>query len=204
MVFEKVLEIVANQNGMDGIPSLEVVSVGGKGLFNAHQKLLQACHVEWVVIADRDYIEQVGSGDVKNLFALNAAEVRNDVIRNVKSLDGAALVRRIDEAMASGNWEDAQDLWAYIKSHRVMLRDNLDAGDRAIFDDFIAAKEAENLFILARGDLEDYLPEGYRSKDIESLIALVNSENFWDQMPARPRADLERIAKIVLKIPTPA
>ncbi|WP_017967597.1 AAA family ATPase [Rhizobium leguminosarum] len=201
IVFEKVLEIVAKQNGIQGIPSLEVVSVGGKGLFAAYQKLLEACHVKWVVIADLDYIEQVGSGDVKKLFVVNAGEIKDDVIANVKSLDGAALAERIEEALSSGDWKDAQDLWAYIKSHRVRLRPNLDGADQAILDTFIAAKEADNMFILGRGSLENYLPEGHKSKDMGALIALVSADDFWDQLPLEPRADLERTAKVILGIP---
>ncbi|WP_137113309.1 AAA family ATPase [Mesorhizobium sp. GR13] len=201
IVFERILEIVAKQNGIEGIPSLEVVSVGGKGLFAAYQKLLEACHVKWVVIADLDYIEQVGSGDVKKLFVVNSDEIKNDVIANVKSLDGAALAERIEEALSSGDWKDAQDLWAYIKSHRVRLRPDLDGADRALLKGFIAAKEADNMFILERGALENYLPDGHKSKDMGSLIALVSSDHFWDQLPPEPRADLERIAKVVLGVP---
>lgn len=202
IVFERVLDIVAKQNGIQGVPSLEVVSVGGKGLFNAYQKLLEACRVQSVIIADRDYIEQVGIGDIKSLFVLNADEIKEDVIENIKSLDGAALTKRIEEAFASGDWKDAQDIWAYIKSHRIRLRSNLGATDQAVLDNFIAAKEAENLFILSRGALEDYLPKGHRSKDMGALIALVSSNDFWDQLPPGPRNDLERIAKIILGAPT--
>ncbi|WDR06680.1 hypothetical protein PSQ90_04245 [Devosia rhodophyticola] len=122
------------------------------------------------------------------------------MIANVKSLDGAALVERIEEAMSSGDWKDAQDLWAYIKSHRVRLRPNLDVADQAILDAFIAAKEADDMFILGRGALENYLPEGHKSKDMGALIALVSADDFWDQIPLEPRADLERIAKVVLGV----
>ncbi|MDQ6868121.1 MAG: AAA family ATPase [Pseudomonadota bacterium] len=37
---------------------IEVVSVGGKGLFATYQKLLDACHVSHFTVADIDYIEQ--------------------------------------------------------------------------------------------------------------------------------------------------
>jgi putative ATP-dependent endonuclease of OLD family len=201
IVFERVLEIVAKQNGIQGIPSLEVVSVGGKGLFAAYQKLLAACHVKWVVIADLDYIEQVGNSDVKKLFIINADEIKTDVIDNVKSLDGAALTKRIEEALSSGDWKDAQDLWAYIKSHRVRLRHDLNDADQATLETFIAEKEADNTFILARGALEDYLPKGKKNKDMGALIALVSTDDFWDQLPLEPRADIERIAKVILGIP---
>jgi putative ATP-dependent endonuclease of the OLD family len=200
IVFERILDIVAKENGIHGIPSLEVVSVGGKGLFTAYEKLLEACHVKSLVVADLDYIEQIGAGDVKTLFALNADEIKEDVIANVKSLDGAALAERIEDALTSGDWKDAQDLWAYIKSRRIRLRTNLEPADQSILDDFIASKESENIFILSRGALEDYLPKGYRSKDMGALISLVNSDSFWDSLPLKPRAELELIAKKILGI----
>ena len=62
--------------------SLEIVSVGGKGLFPAYRQLLEACHVRSAIIADLDYVEQIGTGEVKGLFRLNAAEVKDDVINN--------------------------------------------------------------------------------------------------------------------------
>jgi len=201
IVVERVLEIVARQNGIEGIPSLEVVSVGGKGMFAAYRKLLEACHVQSVLIADLDYIEQVGTGQVKGLFVLNADEIKEDVVDNVKSLDGTTLVQRIEDAMASGDWKDAQDLWAYIKSRRVRLRPNLEPAEQAVLDAFIAAQEAERTFILSRGALEDYLPEGHKSKDMNALISLVSANDFWEKVPAAPRMDLERIAKLILGIP---
>lgn len=200
IVFERVLEIVAKQNGVQETPSLEVVSVGGKGLFAAYQKVLDACHVSWVVVADLDYVEQVGSAEIKSLFAMNAAEIKEDVIDNIKSLDGAALVNLIEKGMSSGNWDDAQDLWAYIKSRRISLKPDLDESERATLDAFIKQKEADDVFILGRGALEDYLPLGHMSKDMDALITLVSGDDFWDRLPAEPRADLERIAKELLGI----
>lgn len=201
IVFERIIKIVAIQSGFEGIPSLEVVSVGGKGMFSAYRKLLEACRVQSVVIADLDYIEQVGTGEIKGLLVLNADEIKDDVISNVKSLDGSALVQRIDEAIASGDWKDAQDLWAYIRSHRLRLRPNLEAAEQAALNEFIAVQETDQTFILGRGALEDYLPDGHKSKDMSALIALVSADDFWDKIPLAPRMDLERIAKLILGIP---
>lgn len=182
------------------MPSLEVVSVGGKGLFQAYQKVLDACHVAWVVVADLDYIEQVGIKEIKGLFTLNAAEIKVDVIDNIKSLDGAALANQIEKAMSSGDWSDAQNLWAYIKSRRIRLRPGLKADEEANLHAFILQKETEDVFILSRGALEAYLPVGYASKDMDALIALVNADDFWDRLPLEPRSDLERIAKRLLGV----
>nr|WP_246451102.1 AAA family ATPase [Rhizobium paranaense] len=200
IVFERVLEIVARENGVNGIPSLEVVSVGGKGLFSAYRKLLDACRVSWAVIADRDYIEQVGNEVVKKLFVLNADEIKKDVVDNVKSCDGASIVKSIEEALVSGNWNHAQEIWDYIKSRRVRLPPDLSETDRHTLEKFVAEKETENVFILKFGALEDYLPDGYRAKDLEALIALVAADDFWERLPSKSRAELDRLAKAILGI----
>lgn len=199
IVFERVLDVVAKKHALSA-PSVEVVSIGGKGLFPAYQQLLNACEVGWRTVADRDYIEQIGNEAVKALFVLDAGEIKNDVIDNVKSLDGEALVERIDKAMSAGSWVDAQDLWAYVKSRRVRLKNTLDESERGILAAFIDEKKAEGIYLLPRGDLEDYLPEGYRSKDTQKLIELVTSDDFWDKLEPDARNELEQMAKDFLGI----
>jgi len=199
IVFERVLNIVAKKHTLNA-PSVEIVSVGGKGLFLAYQQLLDACKVGWKVVADRDYIEQIGDETVKAFFALDAGEIKKDVIDNAKSLDGAALVERIDKAIKTGDWTDAKDLWAYIKSRRVRLKDKLNENERAILSAFIEQKKAEGIYLLSRGDLEDYLPAGHRSKDTLKLIGLVSSDDFWEQLGSDVRDELERMAMDFLGI----
>ncbi|MER9022147.1 AAA family ATPase [Mesorhizobium sp. M0815] len=193
IVFERVLDIVAKKHALNA-PSVEVVSIGGKGLFPAYQQLLDACKVGWWAVADRDYIEQIGNHAVKALFVLDTGEIKKDVIDNLKSLDGAALVERIDKAMDAQSWADAQDIWAYIKSRRVRLKETLDENEQAILAAFIEQKKANGIYLLPRGDLEDYLPEGYRSKDTQKLIKLVSSDDFWNQLEFGVRDELERMA----------
>lgn len=199
MVFERVLDIVARKYALNA-PSVEVVSIDGKGLFPAYQKLLDACKVDWWAVADCDYIKQIGDHAVKALFVLDKEEIKKDVIDNVKSLDAATLVERIDDAMKSGNWNDAGDVWDYIKSRRIRLKDKLSESEQAILTAFIELKKADGIYLLSRGDLEDYLPDGYRSKDTQKLIQLVSSDNFWDQLESSAREELERMAKDFLGI----
>lgn len=125
---------------------------------------------------------------------LDTGEIKKDVIDNIKSLDGAALVERIDKAMDAQSWADAQDVWAYIKSRRVRLKDVLDENEEAILAAFIEQKKAKGIYLLPRGDLEAYLPEGYRSKDTQKLIELVSSDDFWNQLESGVRDELERMA----------
>lgn len=199
IVFERVLDIVAREHKLNA-PSVEVVGIGGKGLFAAYQQLLDTCKVVWFAVADRDYIEQIGNENVKALFVINREEIKADVIDNVKSLDGAALVERIEAAMNSGDWADAKDIWNYIKSRRIRLKDTLDKKEQGILAVFIEQKKNERIYLLPRGDLEAYLPVGYRAKDTQKLIELTSSNEFWDRLGSDVCAELERMAMDFLGI----
>lgn len=198
--FEKVFDhFRQNING----EVIEIISVGGKYLFPHYQKLLRSCHVESIIVSDRDYIAQVGSDAVKELFRVNTKEIKKDVIDNIASLDGDALFARIEEAMTSGNWADAQDTWAYIKSRRVELKPELSDGEKETLANFLAGQRAGNVHILSRGALESYLPEGHRNKNLERLITLLEGPDFWDKLPLPGRNEIEEISKNILGVPHP-
>lgn len=177
---------------------LEVVSVGGKGLFEAYSKVLRACEIKYSIIADLDYIEQVGTADIKALFKVDAREIKVDVIDNLKSLDGGELVKAIDQAVAGGSWEHATTIWEYIKSRRRQLRNDINGEDRVMLDSFLANKASDGVYILGNGALESYLPPGHASKDLDKLIRFLEQETFWDDIPERGKVELERIAKKLL------
>ncbi|BDC51374.1 hypothetical protein F183_A36900 [Bryobacterales bacterium F-183] len=198
MVFERILSILVERS-TGPTPTLEVVSIGGKGLFPAYQKLLDACKVPWWSVADLDYIEQIGSPDLKSLFAQNNDYIKTDVFENIKSRDGDTFVRLVEQAMQSGDWHDARDLWAYIKSRRRTLRDSLDPAQEAALAEFIEQCKTRRIYLLSRGALEDYLPVGYRSKDTEKLIELIGSDDFWDKLDLEGRRELESMALIFLE-----
>lgn len=204
IVFEKVLNETWADAGRSGRPPLEIVSVGGKGLFAAYLTLLSACRVEFAVVADRDYIEQVGSPELKGLFRLNAHEIKTDVLENPKSLDGDALVEQIDTALETGSWDDAKTTWAYIKSRRRILKPDLEEEERLQLTAFITARYDESLFILSRGALEAYLPEGERGKNTESLIDFVADGPLLPRLDARGVNEVRVIAARLLGLPDPA
>ncbi|MBP0116270.1 AAA family ATPase [Bradyrhizobium vignae] len=196
--FEAVLKAIRYSDRVRSI--IEVVSVGGKGLFAAYQALLAACQIKHFVVADFDYLEQIGDESIKRLFATNAAEIKKDVLENVKSLDGNALIKRIDDALSGGSISDARDVWDYIRAHRRHLRPGLSASDEGLLDAFIARKKDENVFVLRHGSLEDYLPDGHRSKDLEKLIEFLVSDTFWSALPVDRRTEIELITDQMLLV----
>lgn len=177
---------------------LEVISVGGKGFFDAYAKVLQACEIQYSIISDLDYVEQVGTPKIKALFNVDTREIKTDVIENVKSLDGDALVNAIEEALSSGSWNHAAQIWDYIKARRRQLRQDLIAEDAEALDVFLESKRTESVYILSRGALENYLPAGHASKDMDKLIRLLARNDFWELLPQDGKTELDSIAQRLL------
>ena len=174
---------------------IEIVSIGGKGFFDTYKKILNACEVEYTIIADLDYIEQIGTQELKSLFKLNVSEIKSDVIDNIGSLDADALVRAIDKAIEGEGWGDAEGVWQYIKSRRRMLIPNLSEAQREILQNFIEKQREQNIYVLSRGAIEQYLPIGYRKKDLEKLIILASTDDLWEQITPNGRDEMELIVQ---------
>lgn len=194
--FEAVLDRHGRSSSSRSI--LEVISVGGKGFFDAYSKVLRACEMRYSIISDLDYIEQVGSLEIKTLFQIDTREIKTDVIESVKSLDGDALVQAIEQALRNGNWNHAAQVWDYIKARRRKLRKDLSAEDEAALDAFLMSMRTDHIYILSCGALEAYLPAGHSSKELDKLIRLLARDDFWEQLPKHGKAELELIAKSLL------
>lgn len=194
--FEAVLDRFGRSTSTASIT--EIISVGGKGLFKAYMSILKACDIKCSVIADLDYVEQVGSEEIKGLFKTNESEIKSDVIDNLKSIDGATLMAAIDLALENQNWDHAKEIWAYIKSKRVKLADELCDTENEKLSRFLQEKRDEDLYILRLGALEAYLPAGYASKDLEKLIRLLSSQDFWDRLPSNSKSEIQDIALEIL------
>lgn len=179
--------------------TLEIINVGGKGLFEPYRKLLTACDIKCSIIADLDYLEEVAPPEINELFRVDAREIKEDVIENPKSYDGDALVDGIERALTDGNWNHAKGMWSYIKSRRRKLQKDIDESARKQLDAYITLKRSERIYVLSRGALEAYLPEGHASKDLGRLIHFLNDGNFWDRLPLDGRAEVEDVATSLLQ-----
>ncbi|MEH6759265.1 MAG: AAA family ATPase [Parasphingorhabdus sp.] len=201
--FDRVFDILSREAGQQRDSNLEIVSVGGKGFFPAYQMLLKACKVQGLIIADLDYIEQIGNSKVKALFKVDSNEIKKDVLDNAKSLDGDFLVKQIDHAIATGDWGPASDTWSYIKSRRIVLKDQLNGQEMDQLNLYINELTKSDIFLLSRGALEAYLPAGYASKNLEKLIEFVPSENFWNDLPIEGRNEIAKIGRTILGLAHP-
>lgn len=195
LIFQRMLEVCSI--GRAAKPVIEVVEVGGKGFFGAYQKLLGACQIPFSIIADRDYIEQIGPPELKNLFKLNPGQIKKDVLENIKSIDASTLISAIDASLASGNWDSSRDIWEYIKSKRRELRMDLSSTEKNEFDAFIDEAATSGIYLLRQGAIEAYLPIGHKSKDLEKVINLCAEDNFFNALPLENRDELLAICNSI-------
>jgi predicted ATP-dependent endonuclease of OLD family len=201
LVFQRILD--ERSKGRTAKPVIEIVDVGGKGFFNAYKKLLQACQISFSIIADRDYIEQIGSESLKKLFKLNAKEIKQDVLENIKSIDASTMVSAIEGAMISGSWDSSREIWEYIKSRRRELRNDLGDDELKELNGFIEDVAARGVYLLKQGTVEAYLPPGYKSKDLEKVIKLCAADDFCNAIPSEHLGELVTICDSIWETHTP-
>lgn len=174
----------------------EIIEVGGKYFFGPYEELLTACKVPYAIISDLDYVNEFGPDELRGLFRINDKGIAKDVINNPDSKDGRSLVARLSDAIDSGDLEDLKRLWLYIKSRKRRLRNDLTDSEKAALNDFVKKQRDRNLFLLSLGDLETYLPIGYRSKNIDKLIDFLAGD-FWAFLDDDARKEIEEISKAV-------
>lgn len=175
----------------------EVVSVGGKSLFAQYEKLLTACHVPYSVIADLDYVRDIGTDELRGFFSTSGQSIKRNVLDDPASVDGATLADRLDEAVKTGSTAGLADIWEYVKGRHSRRRPDLNDAEQAVLKAFIQGQRSHQRFILLEGALEAYLPSDHRGKDLEKLIRLTSSTDFWEQVPTEGKGELQEIATAI-------
>jgi len=197
--FEKLFYSHAKNSGDFG--AYEVVGVTGKTFFEAYKAVLNASQINHVVIADRDYIADVGTDELRQLFSVNKPAIDRDTA-DPASKDGQSLVDRLEEAIGTGDLTDLRGLFDYIKSRRRKLRSDLSENEKMIFEEFINQKASEGVFILRRGSLEDYLPSGFKSKDLNKLIEFLDDPECFEKVPTEAKSELDEIVSQIFTGPS--
>lgn len=175
----------------------EVISVGGKNLFKQYTSLLNAFKIPHVVIADLDYVREIGESSLKALFKASAKTIKEKVIDDPTSVDAACLITEMDNALKTVDVVALTELWEYIKARQSRLRADLQPEEQTQLDEFLKAKRTEGVFILSLGALERYLPVGYAGKDLERLIELVSEPDWWDALPTDSKIELQAICEAI-------
>jgi predicted ATP-dependent endonuclease of OLD family len=179
LIFEKLINYYLSLH--DKTEVIEVIEVDGKSNLKKYRKFLESFSIENYIIADLDYAKTIGDENIKKMFLPNTKKVVEEVAtRPSKSLDGQALLKMLERALASGNLEDYREdisnLFEYIKSRNTKIKDNLSLEEKKVLSKFIDSQTNEKIYILRKGEIEDYLPNGFNT--LQKIVRLVEDEVF--------------------------
>lgn len=189
---------------------VEVLEVHGKQNLLKYRDFLNLFDIKNYIVADLDYISDIGDSNIKNLFVTDYAKIDRDVLLNKKSKDGQCLAKILKEIIDNignldgGRIEVLQSLWEYIESRYKKLKDDISDEERHLLDDFMKSKKAKGIYILKYGEIEDYFPQLSKNTGFESLVEFVTTEEFngWFQETNADnrRKDLDSILFEILEI----
>jgi hypothetical protein len=99
-------------------------------------------------------------------------------------------------------YETLKAVWSYIKGRYAVLREDLSEAERNRLASTLSGLATDGLFVLSKGELEDYLPADGRSLDgTVELLKLAKFSQWLDKERANPLLiELESITLTVLGI----
>lgn len=196
LVFQKILnEQIENSNATRIV---EIIEIKGKSNVDNFKKFLSILKIPNFFISDLDYVNEVGSKEIKTLFNTNNKKIAQDVIKNPKSQDGDSLVKNLEEAINNKNYKELDEIWSYIKSFRRKLKLELNETEETELIKLINDQKDNNNYILRKGDIEDYFPTGYKTKDLLKVIKLLQGQNYIDWKNTTEFKELYELLKEIL------
>ncbi|BCS80965.1 AAA family ATPase [Anaerocellum diazotrophicum] len=175
--------------------NISIAKVGGKSYFKSYMQLLSDLNIECFVIADFDILEN-GIEDFKEFISKDLEEeiskikgILNSIREREKneidyskikkacsdknSLDAKKFYEIIERVCQMGEYDqELQLIWEYIKSrHQKKINgeilDKYEVEEKTIYD-FIDRLKNYNIFVMKRGELEDYITD-YGEKKASEL-----------------------------------
>ena len=200
LIFEKLINHYAHDVNKSEI--IEVLEVHGKENLLKYREFLENIEVENCIIADFDYIFSIGDESMRKLSTTDFKKIDEKVIKDKKSVDRETLAQKLETSITSKTIDELKYIWEYIKNRFRKLKEGLNDEEREFIASFIKAKKEEKIYILQKGEIENYLPEGF--KKLEKTIELIKDENFnkWlsDTKDDDKRKELDGIVFEIIEI----
>ncbi|MCG8030417.1 MAG: AAA family ATPase [Candidatus Thiodiazotropha taylori] len=158
--------------------SVEVIDVGGKHNFLEYQRLLDGLQTPWAVVADRDYLEQIGSNGVKGLFVIDKKSQAKSILDDKKSRDRDTLINSLRQYLENEDKDSIFGFLEYLDSRHKLLKSDLTREERALLETEFSRLSNQGIELLryGGGEIEDYMPS--RLTDIGDVIEMVSKINW--------------------------
>ena len=108
------------------------------------------------------------------------------------------LVKSIETTISGKNFNELEEIWNYIKSFRRKLKLHLNADEEAELVKSINEQKKNNNYILSKGDIEDYFPNGFKTKNLVQVIKLLQGQNYVDWKKTEEYKELYHIIEEIL------
>ena len=197
IVFQKIISSIIDAKKL--LLVVEIIDIGGKHNKTKFSTFLDSLKIPHSFIADLDYVNEIGTPEIKSLFKVDKAKVDKFAIKNPSSKDAKTLIEKLDEAILTGSTDDLKAFTDYIKSFRRKLKEELTLEQETLLSGFITEQKNKQIFLLTRGEIENYFPEPFKRKDLENVINLLNEENYKEWMQTNEFNELQTIAENILK-----
>jgi putative ATP-dependent endonuclease of the OLD family len=119
--------------------------------------------------------------------------------KDKKSSDRKYLLTLLTNAVESVDMVELKKFLKYFGARLQKLKKPLTAVENQVLEDDYARLRKKGIFLLRRGEIEDYLPSG--SKDLRGIVEFVSNSGWINQLEeAEARTELGEIASAVLGI----
>lgn len=198
IIFEAILQITQKA---DNDEVIEIVETLGKENFKRFSSFLDTWRISHSVIADNDYLRNIGSKELKKLYVTNVNKIKKKINKK-SSKDANALLnsllkttkRRNPKSITLNEFNDLKELTDYISKRSIKLKKNLSDDEKEIIETEILKLNTKKIYILKKGEIEDYFSSGSKI-DINKAIAI--SKRIISKKLAIPSEIKKIISKII-------
>lgn len=174
IIFESVIK---KQAGEDE-EIIEVIDVSGKHEFENYRKIFGVWSIATYIVADFDYIKQINPQlyeKARKSSLKKLKEALRDDSKDTQAL--AKIVCQIAKSkfdnFSKENFKELQSLCLYLVERHSVFTKGLSSSIKQEINSFIESKYSENIFVLRKGEIEDYF--GQKNKlDIEDAVKIAD------------------------------
>lgn len=200
LVFNRLLDLIGRSMGASEV--FEVVEVHGKDNFQKYLTFLSSMKIPVFIVADLDYALSARGEDLGDLFTTDWKKIDQHVLKGKRSKDRETLTEQLDKAINTQDLGELKSFWSYLKGRHTILRADLNSEERAKLDRVLGEMKKEGVFVLSRGEIEAYLPEGFRR--LGDTIELLKPSNMLAWLESQEKSpgliELESICLQILNV----
>lgn len=170
IIFSSLIQNVAMR--IKNFKAIEVVEVCGKHNFDGYRQLLSSLETPSFIIADLDYIFDIGGKTIKDLFETDSKKMKS-ALTDKKSLDSKKFISLLKDAIESKENDELFSFLHYVESRCRQLKNPLSGAEKKILMKELIKHRKENILILGDGEIESYLPDNVST--VEEIVEMIDN-----------------------------